>query len=67
MLQPADVRRLFTSMEGESPADLRDRALFAVQLYTFARVSAVLNLRRADYFQVGRKMGSLDDLRRSLR
>ena len=59
VLQAADVRRLFASMRGvggEKPVDVRDRALFAVQLYTFARVSAVLNLRRGDYFRVGSKM-----------
>ena len=56
VLQAADVRRLFASMQGATPSDVRDRALFAVQLYTFARVSAVLNLRRGDYFRVGSRM-----------
>ena len=59
VLQAADVRRLFASMGGGgggAPVDVRDRALFAVQLYTFARVSAVLNLRRGDYFRVGSRM-----------
>ena len=34
-------------------AGLRDRALFSVMLYSFARVSAVLGMRRQDYFQQG--------------
>ena len=31
-------------------AGLRDRALLSVMLYSFARVSAVLGMRRQDYF-----------------
>ena len=34
-------------------AGLRDRALLSVMLYSFARVSAVLGMRRQDYFQQG--------------
>ena len=34
-------------------AGLRDRALFSVMLYSFARVSAVLAMRRQDYFGQG--------------
>ena len=35
---------------------MRDRALLGVMVYTFARVSAVLELDVGDYFQVGRRM-----------
>ena len=34
-------------------AGLRDRALLCVMLYSFARVSAVLGMRRQDYFGQG--------------
>ena len=34
-------------------ARLRDRALLSVMLYSFARVSAVLGMRRQDYFGPG--------------
>ena len=34
-------------------AGLRDRALLSVMLYSFARVSAVLGMRRQDYFGQG--------------
>lgn len=51
-----DVRRLFKHIEGNTPAAVRDRALLATMLYTFGRVSAVLDLDLADYYQVGRRM-----------
>ena len=34
-------------------AGLRDRALLSIMLYSFARVSAVVAMRRADYFRQG--------------
>ncbi|MEM9753003.1 MAG: tyrosine-type recombinase/integrase, partial [Planctomycetota bacterium] len=51
-----DVRRLFKRIKGATPAAVRDRALLATMLYTFGRVSAVLDLDLADYYQVGRRM-----------
>ncbi len=49
-----DVRALFNTMKGEKPADLRDRAMVAVQLYSFGRVSVVVNLDVDDYYQADR-------------
>ena len=40
-------------MVPESQAGLRDRALLSVMLYSFARVSAVVAMHRADYFRQG--------------
>ena len=53
VLSPAEARKLLDSIDTGSLAGLRDRALFSVMLYSFARVSAVLGMRRGDYFQQG--------------
>ena len=53
VLSPAEARKLLDSIDTGSLAGLRDRALFSVMLYSFARVSAVLGMRRQDYFQQG--------------
>ncbi|MBS1701765.1 MAG: tyrosine-type recombinase/integrase [Armatimonadetes bacterium] len=53
-LEVDDVRLLFQSLRTNSLVGLRDRALIGVLAYTFARISAVCNLRARDYFSVGR-------------
>ena len=53
VLTPAEARKLLDSIDTGTLAGLRDRALFSVMLYSFARVSAVLGMRRQDYFQQG--------------
>ena len=53
VLSPAEARKLLDSIDTGSLAGLRDRALMSVMLYSFARVSAVLGMRRQDYFQQG--------------
>ena len=53
VLSPAEARKLLDSIDTGSLAGLRDRALLSVMLYSFARVSAVLGMRRQDYFQQG--------------
>ena len=56
VLTPAEARKLLELLEHIDTgtlAGLRDRALFSVMLYSFARVSAVLGMRRQDYFQQG--------------
>ena len=55
-LENDDVKRLLQSIDTTTAAGLRDRALIGVMLYTFGRISAVLNLDVGDYFQVGRRM-----------
>ena len=53
MLSPAEGRRLLDAIDVGTLAGLRDRALVVVMLYSFARVSAALGMRRADYFRQG--------------
>ena len=53
VLIPAEARKLFEAIDTGTLAGLRDRALFLVMLYSFARVSAVLGMRRQDYFEQG--------------
>ena len=50
VLSPAEARRLLEATDTGALAGLRDRALLSVMLYSFARVSAVLGMRRQDYF-----------------
>ena len=53
VLSPAEARKLLASIDTGGLAGLRDRALLSVMLYSFARVSAVLGMRRQDYFGQG--------------
>ena len=53
VLSPAEARKLLESIDTHARAGLRDRALLSVMLYSFARVSAVLGMRRQDYFRAG--------------
>ena len=53
VLTPAEARKLLESIDTGTLAGLRDRALLSVMLYSFARVSAVLGMRRQDYFGQG--------------
>ena len=48
VLTPAEARKLLEHIDTGTLAGLRDRALFSVMLYSFARVSAVLGMRRQD-------------------
>ena len=47
----AEARRLLDAIDTGTLAGLRDRALVSVMLYSFARVSAVIAMRRQDYFR----------------
>ena len=53
VLSPAEARKLLELIDTGALAGLRDRALLSVMLYSFARVSAVLGMRRQDYFGQG--------------
>ena len=53
VLTPAEARKLLEHIDTGTLAGLRDLALFSVMLYSFARVSAVLGMRRQDYFLQG--------------
>ena len=53
VLSPAEARKLLETIDTGALAGVRDRALLSVMLYSFARVSAVLGMRRQDYFGQG--------------
>ena len=51
VLSPAEARRLLEAIDTAALAGRRDRALVSVMVYSFARVSAVIGMRRQDYFR----------------
>ena len=53
VLTPAETRSLLDGIDPGSLVGLRDRALLSVMVYSFARVSAVVGMRRQDYFLQG--------------
>ena len=55
VLSPAEARRLLEAIDTGTLAGLRDRALVSVMLYSFARVSAGIGMRRQDYFRQERQ------------
>ena len=55
VLQPEEARLLLASIDGSNLAGLRDRALLAVMVYSFARVSAVVRMDVEDYYQQGKR------------
>ena len=55
VLQPADARLLLDTIDTSTLPGLRDRALLAVMVYSFARVSAVVGMRVEDYYQQGKR------------
>lgn len=50
VISSAEARELLDSMDDSTAVGLRDRALVAVMAFTFARVSAVVNLKIEDYY-----------------
>ena len=50
-----EARHLLESIDTSSPIGLRDRALIALLIYTFARVSAAIHMNVEDYFVQGRR------------
>ena len=54
VLQPTDARLLLDTIDTATLPGLRDRALLAVMVYSFARVSAVVGMRVEDYYQQGK-------------
>ena len=55
VLAPAEARRLLAAIDTGTRAGRRDRALVSVMLYSVARVSAVIGMRRPDYFRQERR------------
>jgi site-specific recombinase XerD len=48
-----DTKKLLESIPRDDLAGLRDRALISTMLFSFARVSAVLSLKRQDFYYQG--------------
>jgi integrase/recombinase XerD len=55
VLTPEEARTLLDSIDITSLPGLRDRALIALMVYTFARVGAAVAMRVEDYFVQGRR------------
>lgn len=55
ILSPEETRQLFDSIPTDSLIGLRDRALIAVMVYTFARITAATSMRVKDYYPIGKR------------
>ncbi len=55
VLTADETRILLDSIDTRKISGLRDRALIAVMVYGFARVSAVVGMNTEDYFQQGKR------------
>ena len=55
VLQPDEVRLLLDSIDTSTVGGRRDRALLGMMVYSFARVSAVVNMNVEDYYQQGKR------------
>ena len=51
VLTPEEARLLLDSIDVSEKSGLRDRALLAMMVYSFARVSAVIGMNVEDYYQ----------------
>ncbi len=55
VLSGEDARHLLDSISTESVLGLRDRALIALMVFSFARVGAVVGVKVEDYYQNGKR------------
>ncbi len=55
VLSGNEARRLLDSIDTSHTVGLRDRALIALMVYSFARVSAVVQMRVRDYYANGKR------------
>ena len=55
VLSPGEARTLLDSIDLSRPAGLRDRALLATMVYSFARVGAVVGMNVEDYYRQGKR------------
>ena len=55
VLTPEEAHELFDSIVPLTIADMRDRALIGVMVYSFARVGAVVAMNIEDYYQQGKR------------
>jgi site-specific recombinase XerD len=56
VLEPAEARALLDSIDVTRPAGLRDRALIALMVYSFARIGAALAMKVEDVFVQNRRL-----------
>lgn len=56
VLEPAEARTLLDSIDTSTLAGLRDRALIALMVYSFARVGAALGMKVEDVFVQNRRL-----------
>ncbi len=55
IMAPEEARQLLESIDTDTLSGLRDRAMIAVMLYTFGRVSAVTKIKVEDYYMSGKQ------------
>lgn len=53
VLDARQTRKLFDSIDGERMIDYRDRAIIALMIFSFARISAVVQMKVKDYVRNG--------------
>jgi site-specific recombinase XerD len=56
LLTAEETRQLLDSLDRTSVVGLRDRAIIAAMVYSFARVGAMVAMRVEDYYPQGRRM-----------
>jgi site-specific recombinase XerD len=56
VLEPVEARALLDSIDTTTHAGLRDRALIALMVYSFARIGAALAMKVADVFTQNRRL-----------
>lgn len=56
VLDPAEARQLLDAIDITKPVGLRDRALIALMVYSFARIGAALSLKVEDLYVQNRRL-----------
>ena len=56
VLEPEEARLLLDSIDATTPAGLRDRALIALMVYSFARIGAALGMKVEDVYTQNRRL-----------
>jgi site-specific recombinase XerD len=56
VLEAEEARRLLDSIDTSTPAGLRDRALMALMVYSFARIGAALGMKVEDAYTQNRRL-----------
>jgi len=56
VLDPSEARQLLDSIDIRTPAGLRDRALIALMVFSFARIGAALAMKVEDVFTQNRRL-----------